>query len=141
MVVDEVEVEARVVVDVLERLSDVGGDLDSRDPGGEDGEVGVSRVPEAVGEVGTGGVDVDEVEVLAGDSGAKQPDEADVVAPADLEEETVELRLVDSEAEFAADDDSVGSSGVAGEGAAPGGGGEAVGEEVVGSGGDVGEGV
>ena len=40
------------MVDVLEAVREVRGDLHAREPGGEDREARVSRVPEALGEVG-----------------------------------------------------------------------------------------
>lgn len=122
-----------VVVDVLEALREVGGDLHAGEPGGERGEAGVPAVAEAVGEGGAGDVVVDEVDAVGGEGGAEELRDAAVVALADGGEAGGEEGGV--AAEGARADERV----VAAEGAAPGGGG-AAGQEVVGGGGDFGEG-
>jgi len=138
MVMDEIDVQTGLVVNVIEAVSEICGDLHSRHPRGEDGEVHVVFVAEAVGEGGAV-VDevVDEVDVVAGDGGAEELDDADVVAAADDGEELLELWSLELAAELALEDNDIGAA----EGAAParGGGGVAFGEEVVGGGTDFGE--
>ena len=68
-------------------MREVGGYLDPRDPGVEDGEVRVSRVSEAIGEA-----DSDE---KVGDGGAEEIDDANVVAPADDGNALAEVGVVD----------------------------------------------
>lgn len=75
---------ACVVVDVLEPLGDVGGDLDAGDPGAEGREAGAARAAEAYRQRGGARRElVGEVEVGAGGTRAQQPREAGVVLPAD----------------------------------------------------------
>jgi hypothetical protein len=75
---------ARVVVDVLEPLRDVGGDLEAGDPGAERREAGVARATEARRQRGGARRElVREVEVGARGARAQQPREAGVVVPAD----------------------------------------------------------
>lgn len=71
------------IVDVIEAMRDVGGDLHPRGPRDE---IGVARVPavaEAVREAGPGDKFIDEKDDGAGDGGAEELDEAAVVTPAD----------------------------------------------------------
>lgn len=135
--VNEVDVQTGFVVNVIEAVSEIRGDLHSGHPRGEDGEVRVVLAAEAVGEAGSVDEVVDEVDVVAGDRGAEEFDDADVVAAADDGEEVLELRGLELAAELALEDNDVGAA----ERAAPAGrgGGVALGEEVVGGGADFGE--
>lgn len=134
VVVDEAGVESRAVVDVIEAVREVGGDLQAREPCGQDGVARVVWVAEALGEAGSGDELVDEVDVAPGEGRAEELDEAAVVAPRDEGEAVLELREVDRAAGLALENDGV----FAADGAAPrgggGGGGDAVGEEIVGGG-------
>lgn len=105
-----------VVVDVLEALREVGGDLHAGEPGGERGEVGVSGIAEAVGEGGACDVVVDEVDAIGGEGSAEELRDAAVMALADGGEAGGESGRI--AAENALDDECV----AAAEGAAPGGG-------------------
>ena len=138
MVMDEIDVQTGFVVNVIEAVSEIRGDLYSRHPRGENGEVRVVFVAEAVGEGGAVADEVvDKVDVVTGDGGTKEFDDADVVAAADDGEELLELVGLEFAAKLALEDNDVGAT----EGAAParGGGGVAFGEEVVGGGTDFGE--
>lgn len=71
-----------VVVDVLEALSDVGGDLNAGEPGSERGEAGVLGVPEAPEEAGAGDVAIDDVDIVICEGGAEELHDAAMMAPA-----------------------------------------------------------
>lgn len=64
MVVDESGVETRTMVDVIEAVREVGGDLHPRNPGGEDGKIGVSRIPETFREACSGDEFVNQINVI-----------------------------------------------------------------------------
>jgi len=136
-VVDEIDVQTGFVVNVIECVREIRGHLHARHPRGENSEARVVLVAETIGEAGAGDEVVDEVDVVAGDGGAEEFHDADVVAAADDREELLELIRLESAAELALEDNDVGSA----ESAAPagGGGGVALGEEVVGGGADFGE--
>ncbi|CAB4270513.1 unnamed protein product [Prunus armeniaca] len=123
VVVDEGGVVAGQVVHVIEAISEVGGDLRAGEPRGQNGEVGVVRVAEAVGKVGAGDVFVDEVDVVTGEGGTEELDEAGVVGFGDLGEVVVEVGVGEGEGEavLALENDDV----LAAKGAAEGGGGGA----------------
>lgn len=133
-VVDEIDVQTGFVVNVIESVREIRGDLHSRHPRGENSEARVVLVAETIGEAGAVDEVVDEVDVVAGDRGAEEFDDADVVAAADDREELLELIRLEFAAELALEDNDFGSA----ESAAPagGGGGVALGEEVVGGGAD-----
>lgn len=95
VIVDELEPQAGGIVDVVQSVGDIGGDSDPRHPIGEDGEIRVEGIAEAIGEIGAGDVIVDEVDVRGGDGGALESDEAGVVAAADDGEAVGELIGVD----------------------------------------------
>jgi len=136
-VVDEIDVQTGFVVNVIECVSEIRGDLHSRHPRGENGEARVVLVAETIGEAGAVDEVVDEVDVIAGDGGAKEFDDADVVAATDDGEQLLELIGLEFADELALEDNDVCSA----ESAAPagGGGGVSLGEEVVGGGADFGE--
>lgn len=91
VVVDEAYEQPSLVVDVIEAVSEIGGDLHSRHPRVEHREVNVPRVPETIRKVGTVDELVHEVDVVAGDGCAEELDDADVVAAAHDGEEFTEL--------------------------------------------------
>lgn len=72
-----------VVVDVLEALRKVAGDLYAGHPGGEWGEARVSLVAKAVSEGGPGYEFVNEVDAVDGNGSSEEPDDAAVMALAD----------------------------------------------------------
>lgn len=83
VVVDDWGIEARLVVDVVEGLRKVGGDLHSGEPGGEEGEAGVVGVAEAGGQTGPRNVRVNQIDVVAGGGDAHEGNDARVVALAE----------------------------------------------------------
>lgn len=119
MIVNEIGIGSAAIVDVIEPVGDVSGDLHTRDPGGEYGEIRVFGVPEAVGEIDAGDVVVDEVGIITGERDADEFDEAAVMAPAYEGESTAEIMRIDRRAELPLEDDDV----LLAEVAAPGGGG------------------
>lgn len=126
-----------VMVDVLEALSKVAGDLYAGDPGGERGEVRVSFVAKAVGEGGPCYEVVNEVDAVSGKGSSEESDDAAVMALADRGEAGREGGGVTAKGTL--EDDGVAAT----EGASPGRGGgrgDALGEKIVGGGGDLGEG-
>ncbi|RDX88177.1 hypothetical protein CR513_30266, partial [Mucuna pruriens] len=137
VVMDEVDAQTGFVVNVIEAVSEIRGHLHSRHPRGEHREMRAFLVAEAIGEARPVDEVVDEVDVVAGDGGAEELDDADVVAPADDGEELLELRGLEFAAELALEDNDVGAAEVAAP--AGGGGGVALREEVVGGGADFGE--
>lgn len=97
----------REIVDVIEAVGDVGGDLHPRGPRDKIGEAGIPAVTEAVGDAGAGNKFVDEEDDGAGDGGTEEFDEAAVVAPADHGEAAAELREVHLLAEVAARNNNI----------------------------------
>lgn len=132
-VVDETGTGAGGIVDVIEAVSEIGGDMHPRGPGGEISEARVPAIAEAIGEAGAGDELVDEVNVVAGDGSAEEFDEAAVVATADEGEAVTELREVHVAAKLALENDDVAVA----NGTAPRRGGEAVTGEVGGCFGDL----
>lgn len=67
MVVNKSRTRTGEIVDVVEAVSEIGSDLHPRRPCRETGEARIVPVAEAIGEAGSGGELVDEVDVAAGD--------------------------------------------------------------------------
>lgn len=86
VVVNEAGVQPRAMVDVIEAVRKVRGDLHAREPGGEDREIRVIRIPETTSEVRTFNEFVHEVNVIPRQRRAKEPDYAAVVAPTDSQD-------------------------------------------------------
>lgn len=89
-------------MDVIEAMSDVGGDLHPRGPCDE---ISVARVPTVTETVGGAGVRdkfVNEKDDVVGDGGTEELDEAAVVTPADDGEVAAKLREVNLLAKVAA---------------------------------------
>lgn len=128
-------------MNVIEAVSQICSDLHSGYPRVEHREVRVFGVPQTVGEVSAFDEVVDEVNVVAGDRSAEEFDDAHVVAPADDGEPLPELRGLDFAAELALENDDALGPESAAPGAGGGGGGVGFGEEVVGGGAELGEGV
>ncbi|PON35774.1 hypothetical protein PanWU01x14_333760, partial [Parasponia andersonii] len=91
VVVDEIVPQSGAMVDVIEAVSEVRRDLHPREPGREDREARVSRVPEAIGEVNSLNEFVHEVDVAPGHGHPEQLDQAAMVAPTDRREPELEL--------------------------------------------------
>lgn len=72
-----------MAVDVIKTLREISGDLHPGNPRGEWSEFRVSRVTEAGGEGGPRCKVVDKVDMVGGEGGAEESDEASVVAFAD----------------------------------------------------------
>lgn len=139
VIVDEADVEAGVVVDVVETVGKVCGDLHSRDPSGEDREARVLLVAEDLGERPAAGEFVDEVDVFARDGRAEETDDSRVVAPADDGEPFLEFMHVVFSPELPLEDDrflpaqSAAPAGRGGRRRVP------LGEEIVGGGSNLGD--
>lgn len=125
-------------MNVIEPLRKIRGDLHSRHPRGQNSELRVLGISQTIRQVCTFHEVVDEENVLAGDRSAEELDDATVVAAAYDGEKMFQLGRLDLAAELALENDGV----FAAKGAAPaaGGGrsGVVLGEEVVGSGAELG---
>lgn len=121
-------------MNVIEAVRQIRGDLHSGHPRGEHRVVGVPGVPQTGREVCAFNEVVDEENVVAGDGGAEELDEAEVVTTADNGKALPELGHLDLAAELALENDGVFAPESAAPGAGGGGGGVGSGEEVVGGG-------
>lgn len=120
------------MVNVIEAVRQIRGDLHSGNPGGEHGETPVPGISQTVGEVGAVDEVVDEKNVDAGDGSAEELNYAAVVASANNGKELSEVGHVDAAAELALENEDVFATESAAPGAGGGGGGVGLGEEVVG---------
>ncbi|KOM49395.1 hypothetical protein LR48_Vigan08g022200 [Vigna angularis] len=91
VVLDEIGVQTDFVVNVIECVSEIRGDLHSRHPCGENGEARVVPVAETIGEVGAVDEVIDEVDVVTKDESVEEFDDANVVAAVDDEDQLLEL--------------------------------------------------
>lgn len=64
MVVNEVRLQPRTMVDVIESVSEVGGDLHPRKPGGEHGEAWIFGVSKTIHKIRSNNEIIDEIDVI-----------------------------------------------------------------------------
>lgn len=64
VVVYESSPDSNTIVHIIEPVGDAGGDLNPREPIGEDGEIRVSGVPQAIAQIGAVNETVDKVDVV-----------------------------------------------------------------------------
>lgn len=138
-IVDYAYIETRIVVNIIESLREVGGDLHSGGPRGQHCEIGVVFVSQTGGEARAVNEFVDQEDVVAGDGGAEELDDGGVVATAEHGESLLQFWGFEFAAELALENDDVFAAEVAAPGRGGRGGAEALGEEVVGGGADFGE--
>lgn len=107
VVVNEVRLQARTMVDVIESVSEVGGGFHSRKPGGEHGEARILGVSKTIHEIGSDNEIVDQIDVVPGKGSTQKLDQTAMVAPANGRQSILKLREVNRTANFPLEDDRV----------------------------------
>lgn len=93
MIMDETGTRTRTseIVNVIETVSEIGGNQHPRGPRGEICEARISAITKAIGEASSRDKLVNEINIIAGDGSSEEFNETAVVTPADKSEAVTEF--------------------------------------------------